>query len=239
MKMPTVEELFKVGAHFGHLKGRSHPKIKDYIYSVRNQIMIINLDLTLQTIERATKYLTLSAQSGKTFLIVGTKKQAKEIVEKIAKANGISYITSKWLGGTLTNFTTIKSSLKKMESLDDEVAKPEFLEKSKKYQSSVNQKLARLHKTFDGLINLAKLPDIIIIVDIAKEKTAVLEARSLEIPLVGIVDTNGNPELVDYPIVLNDDSTRSIELVVDLIGSALAEGKSNQPKVRIESKKED
>jgi small subunit ribosomal protein S2 len=238
MKLPTTEELFNAGAHFGHLKAKSHPKSKSAVFSIVNGVYIIDLDISRAMLEKAADYLKKQSSAGKTILLVGTKKQARESVEKAGKALGVPYVINKWLGGTLTNFTTIKLNLKKLEGWEAEKADPKFTERSKKAQATVNIHISKLHRALDGIKNLDKLPDVLFVVDINEEKTAITEARKLDIPVVGIVDTNADPGSIDYPIVVNDDSFKTVDLILSTITEAIAEGKKIAPKPEVETKDE-
>ncbi|NCO44205.1 30S ribosomal protein S2, partial [Candidatus Berkelbacteria bacterium] len=178
----------------------------------------------------AIAYLKQQSKEGKTILLVGTKRQAKDVIEKVGKEHGIAYLSTKWLGGTLTNFATIKENLKRLEDFETEAASPEFALKPKRYQATITTKIERLHKTLDGMKNLQKLPDILVIVDTNKENTAVTEAKRLDIPVVGVLDTNSNPEDVAYPVMINDDAPAAVSLVVTLLAEAIAEGAKSAPK---------
>lgn len=228
--LPTIDELFAAGAHYGHVRERSHPKAKKSIYSTINKVHIIDLEKTRVDLVKAITYLTDQSKEGKTILLVGTKRQAKDVIEKVGKEYGIAYLSTKWLGGTLTNFTTIKENLKRLEAFEAEAAAPEFATKSKRYQATVNTKIERLHKTLDGMKNLQKLPDILVIIDTNKENTAVTEAKRLDIPVVGVLDTNSNPDDVAYPIMINDDAPAAVSLVVTLLAEAIAAGAKSAPK---------
>ncbi|OIP06599.1 30S ribosomal protein S2 [Candidatus Berkelbacteria bacterium CG06_land_8_20_14_3_00_43_10] len=228
--LPTVEELFATGAHYGHVRERSHPKARARIYSTINKVHIIDLEKTHADLITAIAYLKQQSKEGKTILLVGTKRQAKDVIEKVGKEHGIAYLSTKWLGGTLTNFATIKENLKRLEDFETEAASPEFALKPKRYQATITTKIERLHKTLDGMKNLQKLPDILVIVDTNKENTAVTEAKRLDIPVVGVLDTNSNPEDVAYPVMINDDAPAAVSLVVTLLAEAIAEGAKSAPK---------
>ena len=228
--LPTVEELFATGAHYGHVRERSHPKACARIYSTINKVHIIDLEKTHADLITAIAYLKQQSKEGKTILLVGTKRQAKDVIEKVGKEHGIAYLSTKWLGGTLTNFATIKENLKRLEDFETEAASPEFALKPKRYQATITTKIERLHKTLDGMKNLQKLPDILVIVDTNKENTAVTEAKRLDIPVVGVLDTNSNPEDVAYPVMINDDAPAAVSLVVTLLAEAIAEGAKSAPK---------
>ena len=228
--LPTVEELFATGAHYGHVRERSHPKARARIYSTINKVHIIDLEKTHADLITAIAYLKQQSKEGKTILLVGTKRQAKDVIEKVGKEHGIAYLSTKWLGGTLTNFATIKENLKRLEDFETEAASPEFALTPKRYQATITTKIERLHKTLDGMKNLQKLPDILVIVDTNKENTAVTEAKRLDIPVVGVLDTNSNPEDVAYPVMINDDAPAAVSLVVTLLAEAIAEGAKSAPK---------
>jgi small subunit ribosomal protein S2 len=230
LKLPTVEELFVAGAHFGHQKYKSHPKTKNHLFDVVNGVYIIDLEKSRAMLESAANYVKKQAASGKVILLVGTKRQARDQIEKIGRELGIAYITNKWLGGTLTNFSTIKSSLKKLEDLVSQTQSEDWSKKSKKTQAMIQTQIDRLHRNLDGIKSLEKLPDLLIIVDIAEEKTAVMEAKKLSIPVIGLVDTNADYTLVDYPIAVNDDSFKTVELVLNTLAQAISEGKKTAPK---------
>lgn len=239
LKLPTVEQLFEANAHFGHLKGKSHPKTKDYIFSIVNKTYIIDLDQTVKQIETAADFLKTQAGVGKNIILVGTKKQARLAIEKLAGQVELSYINSKWLPGTLTNFSTIKLNLKKLLDLEQEAAGEEFAKKSKKYQSATRSQIERLHKMFDGIKNLDALPDILIVVDGSKEKTAIREAGKMNIPVIGLIDTNANPQDIAYPIIINDDSFAAVELVLKSLVAVVAEGKKSFKTVTQKEEKND
>lgn len=234
MKLPTVEDLFNAGAHFGHQKSKSHPKTKEVIFDVINGVYIIDLDRSRAMLESAASFVKNQASQGKTILLIGTKRQAKGKVEEVGKALEIPYIINKWLGGTLTNFTTIKSSLKKLEDLVAETEAEDWGKKSKKTQAMVQTQIDRLHRNLDGIKKLEKVPDLLLVVDIAEEKTAVAEAKKMGIKVVGLADTNADYSIIDYPIVVNDDSFKTIDLVLNTLAEAIGEGKKTAPKVESE-----
>lgn len=227
--LPTVEELFAAGAHYGHVKERSHPKAKLQTYSIINKVLIIDLEKTHEQIQRAVDFVSAQAKKNKVFLLVGTKRQAKEIVEKVGKQYTIPYLSTKWLGGTLTNFPTIKANLKRLEEYETEATSKDFSLQTKRYQAGIKQKINKLHKALDGMKDLQGLPDILIVVDIHKENIAVEEARRLELPVIGILDTNSDPNSVDYPIMINDDSQAAVTMVITLLAETIAEGKKAAP----------
>lgn len=230
-KLPTVEELFTAGAHFGHQKYKSHPKAKELLFDIVNGVYIIDLEKSRAQIESAASYAKAQAALGKTILFVGTKRQAKAEIEKTGKLLGLPFVTNKWLGGTLTNFSTIKLSLKKLDNLVAETESEDWTKKSKKAQAMIQTKIDRLHRNLDGIKNLEKKPDLLIVIDIKEEETAVNEAKKLNIPVIGIADTNSDFSSIGYPIVVNDDSFKTIELVLGVLAQAIIEGKKIAPKV--------
>lgn len=221
MPMPTLTELLEAGAHYGHKKERSFPRAKKFTYTIRDSIYVIDLEKTIEQLKLALDWLQKASQAGKIILFVGTKRQAKETVKKTAQNLKMPYIVAHWLGGTLTNFETINKSLKKLTELDDLVKSKDFTKYTKKERKRIEEKRIKLNALFEGLKNLNKLPDILFVVDTAKENVAVLEARRMNIPIVGICDTNANPDLIDYPIPANDDSEKSIRLILGKIEESL------------------
>ncbi|MBO8131501.1 MAG: 30S ribosomal protein S2 [Candidatus Marinimicrobia bacterium] len=223
----TFETLWKAGAHFGHLKSKWNPKMRDYIFAEKNKIHIIDLKKTQKCLEDALRFIRETVRNGGTVLFVGTKKQAKEVVQKEADRCGMFYVVERWLGGTLTNFQTIKKSIKRLQELE-ELKKTGYGESYTKKERLMlereREKLAILHR---GIRDMKFLPDVLVVVDEAHERTAVLEANRLAIPVVAIVDTNGDPTLVDYPIPANDDSIQTIQLMVGKIADAIIEAKGS------------
>lgn len=232
IEIPSLKELLDVGAHFGHKKERSYPKSKPFIYVLKDQIYVINLEVTREKLKIALEYIEELASNGKTILMVGTKRQAANVVEKVGKDVGTPYINYRWLGGMLTNFETIKKRLKYMDEQEAKLADVDG-GMTKREKVKLEEELAKLHKTFDGIKDLKQLPDALFIVDMVKEKTAVDEARKIGITVVGIADTNANPELVDYPIPANDDAWKSVEMIVGLVGKAITQGKSKIKKIEV------
>lgn len=220
----SIEELLKAGAHFGHLTSRWNPKMRPFIFMERDGIHIIDLVQTQQLLDRAAEAAARFARQGKKILFVGTKKQARDIVRKYAEACGQPYVVERWLGGTLTNFQTIRQSIRRMEELarmDEEGILDQLKKKERLMKRREREKLER---TLGGIAQMAKLPGALFIVDIVREHIAVSEARKLGIPIIAIVDTNADPELIDYPIPANDDAVRSIELITSVIANAIIEG---------------
>lgn len=222
MNIPSIKELFGISAHLGHKKEYSDPRFKKYIFGIRDGIYIIDLEKTQNELEKALEYLKNLVKENKVVLFVGTKRQAKEITRKIAQKCSMPYIVSRWLGGTLTNFETILGRIKNLEGLENKIDSPEFSKLSKKEQSLNKKEMESLKKSFEGLKNLHKLPDCLFVIDTAYEDIAVKEASKLNIPIVGICDSNANPELIIRPIPMNDEAQKSVETIVTLVGEALA-----------------
>jgi len=227
----SMKSLLEAGVHFGHQTRRWNPKMSKYIFGARKltggkeTIHIIDLQKTVKELKRALKFVKEQVAEGKTVLFVGTKKQAAPVVKEEASKCGAFYVVERWLGGTLTNFETIKKSLEKFQALHQMKAGGVFDKLSKKEASRRNKELARFEKYLEGIKGMNELPGLVFIVDPHEEATAVAECRRLKIPIVAICDTNTNPELIDYPIPGNDDAIRAIQLFCQLVSSAIIEGK--------------
>ena len=220
----TIEELLKAGAHFGHLTSRWNPRMEKYIFMERNNIHIIDLMQTQVLLDRAAEAAKRFARRGKKILFAGTKKQAQDIVREHAEECGMPHMVDRWLGGTMTNFQTIRKSIRRMEEIE-RMEKDGTLDKLKKKEKLVRlREHEKLENTLGGIRNMANLPGAIFIVDVKREEIAVSEARNLGIPIIAMVDTNGNPKKVDYPVPVNDDALSSIELVTSTITEAINEG---------------
>ncbi len=224
-EIPTLLEMLKAGMHFGHRVSKWHPKMAPYIFGARNDVHIINLEITAVKLKEALDFIKSIALEGKTVLFLGTKDQAKEIVKKYALDCGMPYVVSRWLGGTLTNFETIRKLLKSYNDLKARQAAGELAKYTKKEQLEFQKKIEDLENTISGVANLEKLPDAIFILDVKKEKTALKEAQKKKIPIVAVCDTNADPEGIKYVIPANDDAVKSIEMVVSLVAEAVKEGK--------------
>jgi small subunit ribosomal protein S2 len=212
-----VKELLEAGVHFGHQTKRWNPKMKKFIFDARNGIYIIDLSKTLAQLEVACGFLQDTVSKGGKTLFVGTKKQAQQAVKEAAEACGQLYVTERWLGGTLTNLKTIKRSLGRLKQIERMESDGSINHYVKQEQSAIRREAARLHKNLDGIRTMESYPQALFIVDIKREHNAVAEARKLKIPIVAIVDTNCDPDLVDYPIAGNDDAIRSVRLVLSVI----------------------
>jgi small subunit ribosomal protein S2 len=224
-----VPELLEAGVHFGHQTKRWNPKMRPFIFEQRNQIYIINLDETVRQLQRATDFLQEITKRGGKILFVGCKKQAQEAIKEAAQACGQFYVNQRWLGGTLTNLTTIRKSIGRLKYIEEIEKSPEYKKMGKQELAALNREAAKLRRNLEGILEMDKLPDALVIIDTNREQNAVLEARRLGIPVVAIVDTNADPELIDYPIAGNDDAIRAIRIVlqklVDAIVSASGEAK--------------
>ncbi|OGE76214.1 MAG: 30S ribosomal protein S2 [Candidatus Doudnabacteria bacterium RIFCSPHIGHO2_02_FULL_48_21] len=230
MNYPTLEELLTAGVHFGHLSSRWNPKMSRYIFATRNRIHVINLEKTLEQLKKALDFVKATASAGGQVLFVGTKRQAKDAVKKAAQACGMPYVTIRWLGGTFTNFKTIQKTIKKLERLQKLAASPDFETKYiKKERLLIEREIAKLANLFEGIKDLRKLPEAIFAVDINHDKIAVTEARKTNIKVIGLVDTNSDPEGISYVIPSNDDSIKAISLMCDAVASAINEGKLDAP----------
>jgi len=223
MKDISLKDLLEAGCHFGHQTVRWNPKMKPYIFDAREGIHIFDLVKTKEGLEAACAFVASVVQKGGKILFVGTKRQAKAIIEKTAKETGMPYVSERWFGGTLTNFEQIKKSVEKLKTLKKEKAEGKYKEYTKKENLLIDREIARLEKFFAGLADLTALPQALFVVDVRTEKGAVREARRKDIPVVAIVDTNSDPDSVSYPIPANDDAQKSIELIVGVIGDAIKE----------------
>ncbi|MDO5760128.1 MAG: 30S ribosomal protein S2 [Bacteroidota bacterium] len=222
--MLEFDKMLDAGVHFGHLKRKWNPKMAPYIFMERNGIHIIDLYKTAAKAEQAANAMKQIAKSGKQILFVATKKQAKDIVASVVKQTGMPYVTERWPGGMLTNFLTIRKAVKKMGTLDKLLNNKETNMISKRERLQITREKGKLEKNLGSIANLNRLPAALFIVDINKEHIAVAEAKRLNIPTFAMVDTNCNPELVDFPIPANDDASKAIELMVKYMCSAIEEG---------------
>ncbi len=211
--------------HFGHGTQRWHPKMKPYIFGARKNIYIIDLSKSQKCLENALSFMENLVKESKTILFVGTKNQVKKQIKEMAQAIEMPYISEKWLGGLLTNFVVFKKMIKRYKDLLEEKKLGKLDRYTKKERLDLNKEIERLEKKVGGLVNLHKLPDAIFIWDIKKEKTAVIEGRSKNIPLIAICDTNVDPTLINYPIPCNDDATKAVNLVLDCIKDNVLEAK--------------
>ena len=223
----SLSELLEAGVHFGHKSYRWNPKMFPYIYSEVNNIHILDLVQSATLLNEATKYLKQTATEGKTFLFIGTKRQASTLIAQEAKRCESYYVNHRWLGGMLTNWSTLKDRIAKLKSLEQQEADNTFDLLTKKEASLRRKELQKLRKHLDGIKNMKRVPDIAIIVDQKREMTAIRECRKLGIPVVSILDTNCDPDLVDIPIPGNDDAVRSIKLILKTLTESILNGKAN------------
>ena len=224
MTQVTFEELLDAGCHFGHLRRKWNPNMAPYIFMERNGIHIIDLYKTQAKIDEAANALRQLARSGKKVLFVATKKQAKDIVAEIVSRVNMPYVTERWPGGMLTNFTTIRKAVRKMVSIDKLIASSQYNNLSKRERLQIEREREKLQKNLGSIADLNRLPSAVFVVDVIKEHIAVAEARKLNIPTYAIVDTNSNPNLIDFPIPANDDASKSIALIVNKMVEAIEEG---------------
>lgn len=229
MASTNYKELLEAGVHFGHLTRKWDPKMAPYIFMEKNGIHIIDLNKTLVALDEATAAIRNIAKSGRKILFVATKKQAQEIVAEEAKRLKMPYVTDRWLGGMLTNFATVRKSLKKMSTIDKMMKDPEQSKAlAKREKLMLSREREKLDRVLGGITDLSRLPAALFIVDVKREHIAVKEAQKLNLPVFAICDTNSNPELVDFPIPANDDASKSVSLIVSLVGKAIEDGLSER-----------
>ena len=235
MPRTNFEQLLEAGVHFGHLKRKWNPNMSPYIFMEKNGIHIIDLHKTISKIDEAASALKQIAKSGRKILFVATKKQAKEIVSENIKTIGMPYVTERWSGGMLTNFPTIRKAVKKMGSIDKLMKDTAFDNLSKREKLQITRQRAKLEKNLGSIADLTRLPSAIFVVDVSKEYIAVAEAKKLGIPVFAMVDTNSDPIPIEYPIPANDDASKSITLIIEVIAQAISEGLSER---KVEKEKE-
>jgi small subunit ribosomal protein S2 len=221
----SIKLLLEAGAHFGHQAGRWHPKMKKYIFIQRNGIHIINLEQTVALLEKACSFITDVVAKGGDILFVGTKKQAQEAIEQEAKRCGMPYVNQRWIGGMLTNFSVIQARIDYLVHLEDQKARGVFNRLPKKEALKLEKSIQRLTRQMGSFKEMTKFPSALFVVDLSKERIAIAEARHVGVPTVAIVDTNCNPDEVDYPIPANDDAVRGVRLICSKIADAVLAGK--------------
>lgn len=231
-------DMLKAGMHFGHQKSRWHPKMKQYIFGVRNGVHILNLERTVEDLQKALEYTTNMVANGKNILFVGTKRQAQSIVKAAAEDCGMPYLTERWIGGLLTNFDETKNRLKKYKSLKTQIETGEIEKYTKKEQIDIKKSVEKMDKYLSGLTMVDKMPDALFIVDMRVSKTAVAEAQRTNVPIIAICDTNVNPEQAAVVIPANDDAVNSIKIITNLIAEAVKEGKTQWEKNRVAMEKD-
>jgi len=222
----SLKELLEAGVHFGHQTKKRNPKMKKYIYNERNGIHIIDLQQTIKLFEEASRFMSNTTAQGKTVLFVGTKKQAQDAIAEEAERGGMPYVNQRWLGGLLTNFVTLKKSMKKFKELEKMKVDGDFEHFSKKDASRLEKKYKKMEKLFSGIKDMENMPDALFVIDPRKENIAVSEAKKLSIPVVAVVDTNCDPDPIDHVIPGNDDAIRAIKLFASRIADAVIEGKN-------------
>lgn len=236
MATPNFDQLLEAGCHFGHLKRKWNPAMAPYIFMERNGIHIIDLYKTIAKLDEASAALKNIAKSGKKILFVATKKQAKQVTADKASAINMPYVIERWPGGMLTNFPTIRKAVKKMAAIDKMSKDGTFDNLSKREKLQITRQRAKLEKTLGSIADLNRLPSALFVVDVMKEHIAVAEANRLGIPVFGIVDTNSDPSSVDFVIPANDDASKSIEIILDTVCSAIAEGLEERKVEKIDTK---
>ena len=228
MSVVAMKQLLEAGVHFGHQTRRWDPRMAEYIFQARNGIHIIDLQKTSKKLDEAYNFVREQAEEGKTILFVGTKKQAQECVKEAAEKCGMYYVDKRWLGGMLTNFDTIQKRIQRLKDLEAMAEDGTFDVLPKKEVILLKKEMEKLERNLGGIKDMNELPGVIFLVDPKKERIAVLEAKKLGIPTVGLVDTNCNPEDVDYVIPGNDDAIRAVKLIADVIANAVIEGKQGE-----------
>ena len=228
MAVVAMKQLLEAGVHFGHQTRRWDPRMAEYIFQARNGIHIIDLQKASKKIDEAYEFIKEQVEEGKTVLFVGTKKQAQECMKEAAIKSGMYYVDQRWLGGMLTNFDTIQKRIQRLKDLETMEQDGTFDVLPKKEVIILKKEMEKLEKNLGGIKEMDKLPGVIFLVDPKKERIAILEAKKLGIPTVGIVDTNCNPEDLDYPIPGNDDAIRAVKLIADVMANAVIEGKQGE-----------
>jgi small subunit ribosomal protein S2 len=228
MAIVNVRDLLEAGVHYGTAASMWHPRMKPFIYGKRNSIHIIDIRETVRGLIEAYYYAAKLGRANKTLLFVGTKRQAREVVRESARAAGMPFVSERWLGGILTNFDTIRQSIRRLDAIESEMSGPEYARQSKKIQSRHGREKRRILRNLEGVRNMSRLPDALFIIDPNKEMSAIKEAHRLGIPVIGLCDTDCDPDLVNLPIPGNDDGIRSIQVIVKVILDGLAKGRSEQ-----------
>lgn len=226
MSKELIQQLLEAGVHFGHRTRRWNPKMKRFIFGEKNKIHIVNLEKTVGCLEKAREFLCKTAQKGGDVFFVGTKPQAQEVVREAATRTGMFYVNYRWLGGTLTNFKTIRKSVRRYQDLQEMKVDGTFEKLTKKEVSVLTKEMVKFEKNFAGVVNMNKLPAAMVVVGARHEIIAIREAARLEIPIIALVDTDSDPSLLTYPVPGNDDAIRSIVLMVNLLAESIAEGKA-------------
>jgi len=235
-KIPTIEQMLKAGMHFGHRTSKWHPKSEPFIFTKRHGVHIIDLVKSRVLLTEAIEFMQKLVQEGKVIMFVGTKMQAKKSIKNLAEEVGMPYVTEKWMGGCLTNFLVIKKMIKKYNDYIRDKNAGKLDKYIKKERTALEKEMTKLELKVGGLTNLNKVPDALFVWDILNEKTAILEAKKKNIPVIAICDTNTNPTSINYPIPSNDDATKTIKLLTDTIKENLLEAKANKKAPELISK---
>jgi len=231
-----IKQLLEAGSHFGHNRARWNPKMKRFIFGERSKIYIIDLEKTVEFLNKAKEFLMDIASKGEKVLFVGTKKQAQDVICEAAKRSDMFFVKDRWLGGTLTNFKTIRNSIKRLKEIEAMEQDGTFGAITKKEKAILTKEMEKLRKNLQGIVDMKKMPGALFIVDARREDIAVKEARKLSIPIVAIIDTNADPDLIDYPIPANDDAMRSIKLIIDFVTEGIMEGKKQFDQSEVDKK---
>lgn len=239
MQTPSHKELLDAGCHFGHMKRKWNPKMSPYIFMERKGIHVIDLNRTIEGMEKAAKALRQMAKSGKKIMFVGTKKQGREIIAEAAQSVGMPYVTDRWLGGMMTNFPTIRKSIRKMQKIQTMLNDGSLENITKKERLTMTRAHTKLERVFGGMAQLNRLPNALLVLDINHEHLAVAEATRLGIKTIGIVDTNSDPTKVDFAIPANDDASKSIKIITDYLVAAIKEGLEERNQQRDAKEKEE
>jgi small subunit ribosomal protein S2 len=234
-KLEIMTELLEAGVHYGHQTKRWNPKMRDFILEEKNSIYIIDLSITVEQLARAAAYLGEIVKGSGKILFVGTKKQAQEAVREAAEVTGQFFVNQRWLGGTLTNLQTIRRSVARLRELEELEKTPAFARMNKQETSALRREAAKLRRNLEGIVDMERLPDALVVIDTNREEIAVAEAVRLKIPVVAIVDTNCDPERIDYPIAGNDDAIRSIRVILQKLVDSMVEGQGVRGKTETPS----
>lgn len=228
----SLEELLQVGAHFGHQTKRWNPKMEEYLYGSESGVHLFDLTKTKPLFEEALDFLKSASKEGKTILLLGTKKQIKDKIRAVAEKLGLPYVNERWLGGTISNFDQMRKSLKKLEEMKEKMATGAYSEFTKKERLLIEREITRLERFFGGLSGLTKTPDILFVIDTKKESSAVKESSRKGVTIVGMVDSNADPDLVDYVIPMNDDAAKAVEYVLDKVAEVIEDGKTQRKPIK-------
>lgn len=226
----TVEELFEAGSHFGHVVKKWNPKMKKYLWGAKNGIHIFDLEKTVKNLDLACKELAKAAATGKRIVLVGTKRQARQMVEEAATRAGVPFITQRWMGGLITNWKQVKRTIDRLIDLKAKKVSGQLKKYTKKEQVLFDKEINRLERVVGGLVNLKDTPEVVVVIDTHKERLAVKEAKSTGITVIGMVDSNANPDMVDFIIPMNDDSAKGLEIVINALENAIVSGKKELKK---------